>query len=77
MLDPREVPPEDWVRDPYTLKLMRHHRELRNEAHERLMDACSRSTDPDVRGQYERFMAAQESASIFNGGAIGSRNDGA
>lgn len=76
MFDPEEVPPEDWVRDPHTLKLRTRYHELRTDAHERLMQACEQSTDPEVRGHYERYHAARMFSLHLSGGKIGSRNDG-
>lgn len=76
MFDPEEVPPDDWVRDPHTLKLLRRYQELRKDAHERLMQACENSTDPEVRGAHVRYEAARMFALHLNGGKIGSKNDG-
>lgn len=75
MFDP-DLPPEEWIQDPHTLRLLRHYQDQRKDAHESLMDACSRSTDPEVRGLYERFSAMRMFSLHLNGGKIGSRNDG-
>jgi len=74
--DPEEVPPEDWVRDPHTLKLLKRYGELRKDAFDCLMDACEASTDPEVRGRLERYKAARAFSLHLNGGKIGSKTDG-
>lgn len=76
MSDHEEIPPADWVSDPYTHKLLRRYQEMRSDAHESLMQACERSTDPEVRGLYERYHAARVFSLHLSGGKIGSRNDG-
>lgn len=71
-----EIVPLDWVQDPHTLKLRKRYLEQRKEAHERLMSACEHSTDPDVRGMWERYEATRKFSDHLGGGKIGSRDDG-
>lgn len=70
-----ERPPIDWVQDPHTLRLAKRYDEVRRDAHERLLASCERSSDPEVRGEYEAYVAAKKFFAHLRGGKIGSKDD--
>ena len=65
-----EAPDEDnakssWLRHDHTLKLRRVLRKNAHDAHVRLLSICAKSSDPEVRGQYEVFMSTRTHQILF------------
>lgn len=57
-----------WRHDPHTQRLAREAKSLTDDQHERLLLACGRSTDPDVRGAYVDYKARLELQTLLGTG---------